>query len=181
MRLQQEVSLFAPGQAVSALNRIATDEDQASFERIKRLDLVYGGATELIEFGDITVEAVMIPHSGWPSVHQNVENLSYRVTLNDELTVVHMGDADPDQTHFLKHELYWVRRETHAAFPPYWFFLVPSGIETLDQFVRPSIAIGTHIPADPEKRERELNQFDVFTIPGETRQLNRGKLPLGHH
>ena len=117
----------------------------------------------------------MIPHSGWPSVHQNVENLSYRVTLNDELTVVHMGDADPDKTHFQKRELYWARRDTHAAFPPYWFFSSTQGTGILKDRIKPDHSVGVHVPVSmPDELDRrpvEFRDVDLFTRPGETRQI----------
>jgi L-ascorbate metabolism protein UlaG (beta-lactamase superfamily) len=173
MRSQNKVALFAPGQAVSALYRVAGPDDQESFARITSLDLAYGDSPKLIEFDDITVEAVLIPHSGWPKVHQNVENLSFRVTLENDLTVVHMGDADPNKRHFSDHEEYWSKRKTDAAFPPYWFFLAPGGRDILDHYIKPARVVGTHIPADPSNRDAELAGFDIFTQPGETRELEK--------
>lgn len=174
MRHQGEVQLFATGQAVSALYQVAGQEDQPSFDRVHRIDLAHGDEARHIELESISVEAVIIPHSGWPNMHQHVENLSYRVTLNGELTVVHMGDADPDPGHFNHQAHYWAQRETDAAFPPYWFFLVRGGQVILDQTIQPRVSIGLHIPADPASRPQELAEYDVFTVPGETRLLSPG-------
>ena len=50
----------------------------------------------IIEFGPLLVEAVRIPHSGWPDHRADVENIVFRVTLDKETTVMHFGDADVD-------------------------------------------------------------------------------------
>jgi len=168
---QPGITLFAPGQAVSALYGVAPDDGQEIFERIKRIDLAYGDAPVSFELGKQLIEAVMIPHSGWPNTHRHVENLSFRVTLDEATTVVHMGDADARIRHFEQHQDYWNERQADAAFPPYWFFLSDSGRLVLDQHIRPAAAVGLHIPADVEQREAELAEFDVFTEPGESRDI----------
>ena len=80
------VTVFAPGQVVSALHRIASEPDQQNFDRIKRIDLAYGDAPFSVEMDDLLIEAVMIPHSGWPEIHRGVENLSFRITLGNGST-----------------------------------------------------------------------------------------------
>jgi L-ascorbate metabolism protein UlaG (beta-lactamase superfamily) len=172
LREQSGVRLFAPGQAVSAMQRIAGEMDEASFERVKRIDLAYGEEPREFALDGLLIEVVMIPHSGWPGMHQQVENLSYRVTLDGETTVVHMGDADPRESHFQPHGEFWAARDTDTAFPPYWFFLSDSGRNLLRQYIRPSHSVGMHIPADPKNREAELAEFDIFMRPGETRKVD---------
>ena len=76
-----------------------------------------------LEQGSLVIEAVRIPHSGWPDRQQQVENIAFRVTLDAETTVVHLGDADASDAHFAHDGAYWRRRRTDVAFPPYWFFL----------------------------------------------------------
>jgi hypothetical protein len=124
-----------------------------------------------LSMGEIDVETIMIPHSGWPNSNRHVENLSYRVTLNDEVTVVHMGDADVRVEHFQGQADHWSARHVQAAFPPYWFFASGQGRRALEEHVRPDIAIGVHIPADASQRPADLHGYEVFDTPGQSQSI----------
>ena len=133
----------------------------ALFERVQRIDLAYGDRAIEFELDGILVEAVIVPHSGWPGRHQHVDNLRFRVTLDGVTTVVHMGDADPRLEHFQPHHHFWAGRQTDAAFPPYWFFLQEAGLNILDTLIRPALSVGMHIPADPAQRPAGLTAADA--------------------
>ncbi len=175
LKSREDIKLYAPTQAVSALHAVAGAQDQAVFERVTGIDLEHGDEPLSLTVGDLLIEAAFIPHSGWQQRPIEVKNLAFRVTLDEEITVLHMGDADPDPEHFSQNRNYWVDGEHHLALPPYWFFDSVGGRLILDEYIKPGHAIGVHVPVaipdDPSKRPDELIGFDLFTEPGESREI----------
>ena len=105
----------------------------------------------------------------------DIENIAFRVTLDDATTVLHLGDADPRMEHFSGNAEHWNARHTHLALPPFWFFLSPEGRAVVSEHLQPGLVIGVHVPTrmpdDPAKRPSEFAGFDLFTEPGETRSI----------
>jgi L-ascorbate metabolism protein UlaG (beta-lactamase superfamily) len=175
LELQPGLRLYAPEQAVSALRSAAGGAPPEVFARVTGFALDYGDPPRKVQAGALLVEAVRIPHSGWPEGNVDVENLSYRVTLDGAATVLHLGDADTRDAHFEQDAAYWKDRHTHIAFPPYWFFLSEEGRHVLEHRLEPGQAVGVHVPTDipesPGEREPELRNVDLFMTPGETREV----------
>ena len=175
LNTQATVELYAPEQATRAIRALVANPDDAVLNRIHGLAIDYGAPPIDIELGTLFIEAIGIPHAGWPSRHNNVENIVFRVTLADEATVMHFGDADPNDAHFAKDPEHWKERHTHFAMPPYWFFYSNEGRQILEDRIGASHTIGVHVPTkipdDPESRPENLQGFDLFTRPGETRSI----------
>jgi L-ascorbate metabolism protein UlaG (beta-lactamase superfamily) len=175
LKAQPGIRLYAPNQAVVALREVAGANDGAVFERVTAVNLAYKDAPVTLEMEGLLIEAVRIPHSGWPTGRVDIENISWRVTLNEDITVLHMGDADPNDVHFARDAGFWAKNQPHMAFPPYWFFSSASGLEILQQRIQPARSVGVHvpvtIPADPLLRPAELRGHDLFTVPAETRTI----------
>ncbi|MEQ8208029.1 MAG: hypothetical protein RIA65_17770, partial [Woeseia sp.] len=116
-----------------------------------------------------------LPHSGWPDRRTDVENIAWRVTLDDGPTVLHLGDADTRDAHFANDAEYWRERYPDMAFPPYWFFLSNGGKDVLTTRIRAGHAVGVHVPVSvptqADKRDPALQDADLFTTPGETRVI----------
>jgi L-ascorbate metabolism protein UlaG (beta-lactamase superfamily) len=174
MALQKTTQLYAPQQAVKAM-RFASSDDQADiFDRVIALNLAYGDAPQFIQSGNLTVQGFYIPHSGWPKTRTDVENIAFRVTIDDVATVVHLGDADAHSEHFDLHQHEWQKKEAGVALPPYWFFDSADGNDILETYIQPLRTIGIHVPASYRNEEtipKEFQGFDLFTQPGETRPL----------
>lgn len=172
---REKIKLYAPAQAVAALHSVANAEDQAVFERVTGFALEYTDEPITLTVGKILIEAVRIPHSGWPRRMTDIENISFRVTLNDGVTVLHMGDADPNPEHFSMNTDYWAKRDLNLALPPYWFFVSSGGRVVLSDYLKPGHAIGIHVPEsmpdDPARRPDEFSGYDLFTEPGESRDI----------
>ena len=168
-----EVRLYAPAQAVTAMRRSTSGDEVLA--RATGIAMDSGDAPMSIELGDIEILVMRVPHSGWPERHAEVENLVFRITLDDEMTVAHFGDAHADAAFFAPNRSAWRRGRTDLAMPPYWFFLSDGGREILDSIVRPERAIGLHVPEsipdDTNARPPELRGIDLFTRPGETRSI----------
>lgn len=175
LREQPGIHLYAPSQAVDGLREVAGTDDEGIFARVTPVKLAYKDAPVSLEMQGIKIGAVRIPHSGWPTGRLDVENISWRVTLDETTTVLHMGDADPNHVHFERDAAYWNERVTHMAFPPYWFFDSTYGPSLLEGFIKAKQNIGIHvpvsIPTEPSKRPPALRAHDLFTVPGETRQI----------
>ncbi len=177
MRSLPELLLFAPAQAVMAMRQEGDISELMG--RIQQVSLEYQEAPVQIEIDSLLVEAIRIPHSGWPESRLDVENIAWRVTLDDATTVLHLGDADPREVHFSNDPEFWQRNQPQAAFPPYWFLGSRSGREILEQRVGARASIGIHvpiqIPADPLQRPPELRAADLFTNPGESRRIRHAE------
>ncbi len=173
MQAHPELELFAPAQAVIAMR--SEGDVEAIMDRVNQVALEYRDSPVSLAIDGISVEAVRIPHSGWPDSRLDVENIAWRVTLDDATTVLHLGDADPRDVHFANDAEFWQRNQPHTAFPPYWFFGSRSGQEILDLRIGAENNVGIHvpmqIPADPLRRPAELRNADLFTNPGETRRI----------
>jgi len=176
LRERPNINLYAPNQAVIAMRSESSDSDAAIFERVNGVSLEYRDTPVSLNMEGLFIEAVRIPHSGWPTGRLDIENIVWRVTLNEESTVLHMGDADPNDVHFARDAQYWSRNNPDMAFPPYWFFSSTSGRQILNDRVKAKRSVGVHVPvsisADPLLRPIELRAFDLFTAPGETRTFS---------
>lgn len=175
LRERQNIHLYAPAQAVASMREIAADGDEELFERASMFDLEYGDAPAFIRKEGLLIEALHVPHSGWPTARTDIQNIAFRVTLEDSSTVLHLGDSDARLVHFEQDEAYWDERTVDLAFPPYWFYLSEDGREILDDRVHARNSIGIHVPAefadDPSSVPNELAGDDLFTRPGEGRRF----------
>jgi L-ascorbate metabolism protein UlaG (beta-lactamase superfamily) len=174
LKARSGIHLYAPMQAVVALREIANDGDESVFERVTGLDLTYGDSPVSIRTENLTIDAVIIPHSGWPTARTDVQNIVFRVTLDESGTVMHMGDADARIVHFAADEEYWEEVRVHLALPPYWFFGTSDGREILENRINIQHSIGIHVPdtyANPANVPAGLSRYEIFTRPGEGRRF----------
>jgi L-ascorbate metabolism protein UlaG (beta-lactamase superfamily) len=177
LKARGEIRLYAPAQAVAEMRRVPGEEDGESedvFSRVTEIRLEYKDAPIVIETSGLVVEAVRIPHTGWPERQAGVENIAYRVTLDESTTVAHLGDADTSDVHFAPDASYWARRPLDMAFPPYWYFQSEDGRRVLETRLKPRHAVGIHVPVEltsPAQRPPELAEYDLFVTPGETRDI----------
>ena len=175
LNAQKTIELFGPEQAAAAIRELVVDPDDPVLQRIHGLSVKNGSIATDINFGPLLIEAARIPHAGWPNRHPDVENIVFRVTLDNETTVMHFGDADPADTHFAQSPEHWEERQSHLAMPPYWFFLSDEGRRVLRDRIGADQAIGLHVPRnvpdDRPSRRSGLQDVDLFTTPGETRNL----------
>jgi len=165
------VHLFAPAPAVAEL----LEAGMQAGPRIHAIELGDHDPPMRIEAGELLVEAVRIPHSGWPHSNAEVENIAFRVTLAEATSVVHLGDADANDVHFEQTAPYWEQVRPNLALPPFWFFLSPEGRRIVGERIGALQAIGVHVPTkvpdDPAARPADWQDFDLFTRPGELRDI----------
>jgi len=172
LRAQPGVKLYAPRQAVDELRFFMKEDESSLAARVASIDIDYGEPVQIVSSDNLLVEAFHIPHSGWPDRKPEVQNLAFRVTLNDRVTVLHMGDADTDDAHFTNDGDQWAARDIDMAFPPYWYFLSSEGRAVLEDRLSADLAIGVHVPGQlPSDLAEGLQDYDLFHRPGETRKI----------
>lgn len=169
MQTHPEVQVFAPAQAVEMMREIAPDSD--IFERVTPVGLERLDAPLTFRQGDLEIDVVRIPHAGWPA-RAEVENLAWRVTLADGITVMHLGDADPRDEHFAPHAKHWMVKRTDAAYPSYWFFTMGDGPQILTTRLNILQATGIHVPVQLPP-DLFVSGADFFHTPGETRLIRK--------
>lgn len=167
--------LYAPEQAVIALRRYTTDEDAELLDRIVSLNLSQYGQPVRHQLEGIEIETVRIPHAGWPDSNRSTQNLAFRVTLAGEATVMHLGDSAPQSDLFSRFGDHWAERDLDMLFAPYWFFLEGDGLRIISSQLKPAETTGVHVPsevpAEPNRRDSELQDLNLFVRPGEIRSI----------
>lgn len=169
MQVHTEVHVFAPAQAVDMMREIASEPD--IFARVTPVGLERLDAPLSFKQGDLDIDVVRIPHGGWPA-RSDVENLAWRVTLSDGITVMHLGDADPRDEHFAPHAEHWMVKQTDAAYPPFWFFTMGEGPQILTTRLNILQATGIHVPTELPP-DLFVSGADFFHTPGETRLIRK--------
>ncbi|TDF37614.1 MBL fold metallo-hydrolase [Alteromonadaceae bacterium M269] len=173
MGLNKSVKLIAPDQAIEAMTKLEGYE--AIKNRITSIQLEYKDAPQTFEVDGLSIDALRIPHAGWPG-RADVSNIVYRVVLtsddpkNPSDTVIHMGDADPNDEHFRPYKELWMAKKTQVAFPPFWFFLSAEGRDILDTRINTEKSVGVHVPVNVPQNLKDTGK-DYFSKPGETRAL----------
>lgn len=169
LETHDDVRVYLPAQAVEWMQQETENEDV--FERVIGVPLEYQDTPLSFEEGDLNIDVVRIPHTGWPG-RADVSNLVWRVTLADGVTVMHLGDADPADAHFEPLEAHWQAKVTDAAYPPYWFFGMGDGFQILDTRLNATRATGIHVPTELPP-ELVISGADFLHVPGETRTIEK--------
>lgn len=171
--LQQhtDVHLYGSAQVVDAIKMAGVPKDDEIMMRVHGFDLSPEDPAEQFKIGALAVDVVAIPHAG---NRPNIQNFAWRVTLDDETTVIHLGDAGPVRADFERHADHFASKDTHAAFPPYWFIGHDVGEAILNDIIAADQSIGIHVPARAAgngDQWRAQAGGDLFTDPGEMRDL----------
>ncbi len=171
LQSNKAVTLIAPKQAMAMINELEGSESLGS--QLIPIALAVGDAPENLTLGQIQIESVRIPHAGWPS-RKDVSNLVHRVSFGGEFSVIHMGDADPNDLHFKPHKKHWAKRINNLAFPPYWFYTSKQGPMILSNRLKAEHSVGVHVPVNTPSDLIESGA-DFFSKPGEHRDINHAQ------
>lgn len=171
-----KTQLFAPKQAVDQL--MALPSSQSVSKQINAIELKYGDPAQSLNVAGLQIDVVRIPHAGWPTRRLDVSNLLFRVTLAKGTTVMHMGDADPNDVHFKPYDDLWQAKVTNTAFPPYWFFNNTHGPDILNHRINALESVGVHVPKQVPEALKQTGK-PYFSKPGETRNVGQHKQSNG--
>lgn len=169
LKANTAAKLIAPIDAVAQIKSVI-DYDKVR-DRIVAIDIKKGATAQRIEVEGILVEAVRIPHAGWPKLAE-LSNIVYRVQMKQSTVVMHLGDADPDPNHFEEQKLFWSAKNTDSAFPPYWFALSSEGESILKDYVKATHVTGIHVPTNVPD-DLKATGVDYFSKPGESREIKK--------
>lgn len=167
LRTRPEIKLIAPQQAIKQILKL--DNASTINAQFLAVDLEYQDPPISYQLPGYQIEVVRIPHAGWPQ-RADVSNLVYRVTLAEQISVIHMGDADPNDAHFKPLVEHWNSTKTDIAFPPYWFYLSKSGQMILGSRLNTKHSVGVHVPVKVPIQLPKLG-VDYFSAPGEQRSF----------
>lgn len=165
-----QTQLFASKQAVDQVK--ALDQEGQVAQQLHPIQLAYKDPAKSFEFKNIKFDVVRIPHSGWPNRRLDVANLLFRVTLDDSVTVIHMGDADSNDVHFYPYDDLWKSKKTNISFPPYWFYVSAFGPGILNNGINTEDTIGIHVPVNVPKELINTGE-KFFSKPGEIHLLTQ--------
>lgn len=166
LRARPEVTVFASEQVIEALIKDTGDEFK---DRYRSFALEQGGPDIQVSVGSLSIGVAAIPHAGGPR-RRSIQNLAFRVQVDDGVTVVHLGDATTETRWFDHLEDFF--EPVDVAFPPYWFLTDESGQKVLDTVIQTETIIGVHVPSAARgqgDRWRSEAGGDLFTDPGEMR------------
>lgn len=172
LQAHPDLQLFAPRQAIDSM-----PVDAADTALQDRLHTVVLNLEEHFTrvFGPIEVNAVRLPHSGWPERHAGIENIAFKISLDASATVLHLGDAHTDPTFFDNQAEYWAERRMHLALPPYWYFMSNGGRKILEDHIHADKVFGVHVPASipdsPTQYPEELRGRILLSVPGEEKRI----------
>lgn len=171
LRAQGGVVLFAPEQARLAMLAAGVADDDPILKRVRAIDMAPEDKARRFKIGAIDIDVVSVLHAG---DLKDVQNYSWRVTLDDKTTVIHFGDAGSVVANFERHKEHFAAKKHDAAFPPYWWYMEESGRQILDTHIDAGRTIGVHVPATATGKgdaTRADLGGDAFTDPGETREI----------
>lgn len=170
--LNPEVQVIVPAQALDAMQQFASGQESAMLERITALNLSHYGSPMQQQVGDMLVEILRIPHSGWPDENRSTQNLVYRVTFKNGISVVHLGDSAGQEALFARFNEFWPRRTNHLVLAPVWLMQQSEGLAILQGQLSTVRTLGMHVPAAiPEQddlRAREYRGLELLVTPGQT-------------
>jgi hypothetical protein len=83
---------------------------------------------------------------------------------------MHMGDADPDDYHYLPYKAFWQKKSTDINFPPYWFLYSAEGRDILDNIIGAKANVGVHVPMEVPRQLIQSGR-NYFSKPGENKSL----------
>ena len=167
LQTHKKVHLYAPKQAVTQMTKMTIADEV--MKRVTAIDIEYGAKPWVKTLGQLSIEAVRIPHAGGQA-RRYVQNMVFRVSLADDLSVMHMGDADANDKFFAFYDSFWQQKTTALSFPPYWFFESAEGKQILNSRINAKHHIGVHVPKNVPKGLAASGVM-LFTIPGQTYQI----------
>lgn len=169
LRKNRKTTLLAPKPAIDMIVALPGGEEIA--KQLIAVELELGDKPAIHTLRSIEIESVRIPHAGWPA-RKEVSNLVHRVNFSGKLSVMHMGDADPNDSHFKPYKDHWEKRNSKLAFPPYWFFTSNKGAAILADRINVEKFVGVHVPINvPDDLIK--SGADYFSKPGEYRIIGQ--------
>ena len=161
------VKVFLPEQARKSM--LTMPGFDAVKDRIHGVDRALGQEALTINLNELTIEAIYIPHAGWPN-RSFVQNIVFRVSSADEFSVMHFGDATDELNLYEAHEQFWQARQTQIGLIPFWLALSEDGRTIINSIINVERNIGVHVPARGYPALEKLG-LEHLIVPGESKKI----------
>ncbi|NVJ61461.1 MAG: MBL fold metallo-hydrolase [Gammaproteobacteria bacterium] len=174
LKANKDTLLFIPEQGRLQLQQLSSYNEIEA--QVRSVELKLGDPAISFNLNNMDIDAVYIPHAGWPQ-RQDIQNTVFRISTPSNFTVAHFGDADANPTFYRQHHQHWKKKLTDVALVPYWLALTPDGREVINSIINSKKNIGVHVPV---KGHPALpgSWTDYFSRPGEQRAIkNHRELP----
>ncbi len=170
---QEQLTLVIPEQGLEQMRE--GPDWRAEFEtRVRGISLENGEASEPFVVAGASVDAFRSPHSGWPDRHASVHNITYRVSIIDNVgtasRVMHLGDADPDPVHYEALQTLLQAQRTGLAIVPFWFTGREDVSQIIDRTLNAEAMVAVHVPVRVPERLKE-GEWTYFSKVGEVLEI----------
>lgn len=165
-----EVKLFVPQQALSKLEEDTRWDAVLAARTHSDLIALNASLEDVFDLDgeSVAVTRLRLPHAGGAR-QAKVENIVYRVSLSPDATVMHLGDADPDENGLKAQAPLFSKKISDMAFVPVWFVGAASEL-SVNSLLNAEHVIGVHVPKNiPESLV--TSGTDYFSVPGERREI----------
>jgi len=165
-----EVQLIAPMQALTQMQKHEA-WDEALRARIDAQEVELNASLEQsfnFDGTPVAVTRLRLPHAGGAR-QAKIENIVFRVSLNRDATVMHMGDTDPAEEGLTAQSHVFNKTETQLAFVPLWFVGTENDA-AVHELLNAEHLVGVHVPKTVPEALAESGA-DYFSVPGETREI----------
>ena len=164
------VQLIAPMQALTQMQKHEA-WDEALRARIDAQEVELNASLEQsfnFDGTPVAVTRLRLPHAGGAR-QAKIENIVFRVSLNRDATVMHMGDTDPAEEGLTAQSHVFNKTETQLAFVPLWF-VGTANDAAVNELLNAEHLVGVHVPKIVPEALADSGA-DYFSVPGETREI----------
>lgn len=163
LSINKTSKLYAPSQAIKQL--LSLEGYQEVSNRIEVIELNEEYEKTNYSLGNISIEAIRIPHAGWPRP-KPVENIVYRISSENSITFMHLGDADSKKRHYQQTSTFWNAKPSNTAFIPFWLGDTKQNLDDIKRLINADKVIGIHVPK-PVPSSLIQSPMTYFEDPGQ--------------
>ncbi|MFT5758434.1 MAG: L-ascorbate metabolism protein UlaG (beta-lactamase superfamily) [Alteromonadaceae bacterium] len=164
-----QVKLFAPKQAVDKLN--TQPEYPKIADQIISLSLGINDQTKHVDVNGMQIDMLRVPHAFGDKM-KGVENIIYRVTMENGLTVMHFGDAETSLDYYKKFKMFFQEKTTHHVFLPHIFAINEHDENAIKETFNANAITYMHVPIS-FLSDTMIDKKDFFTKPNDKRIIRK--------
>jgi len=164
-----QVQLFAPKQAVDKLS--AQPEYSKIVDQVISLSLGINDKAKHFEVNGMQIEVLRVAHAFGEEM-KGVENIIYRVTMENGLTVMHFGDAETSLDYYKKFKTFFQKKNTHHVFLPHIFAVDEHDENAIKKTFNANAITYMHVPVSFLSDEM-IDKKDFFTEPSDIRTISQ--------
>jgi len=164
-----QVKLFAPKQAVNELK--SQPEYPKIAKQIISLSLGINDKAKHFELNGMQIDILRVAHVFGEKM-KGVENIIYRVTMENGLTVMHFGDAETSLDYYEKFKTFFQEKTTHHVFLPHIFAVNEHDENAIKKTFNANSITYMHVPLSFLSNEM-IGEKDFFVEPNDKRTISQ--------